>query len=154
MVLLKCKLLVEKAEKPDPQKMPEMRHPATTTAATAAKPLVKSKSSYGSMRASRASRSGSSSSTSSTSSRDHHHQPLQQQQLPAAHFHSTPLKCVMLLLCSALGLGSNYCYHSPAALKNQLQQHFSAELQKDQFEVLFVSFPLNDLAYSYCCLPV
>lgn len=57
-----------------------------------------------------------------------------------AYVHSTALKCLVLTLCSALALGSNFCYHSPAALKNQLQQHFSARLKKDQFEVLFVSF--------------
>lgn len=121
---------------------PESRDGARTTT----RPLVKSKSSYGSMRGSRASLSRSSSSTSSTNGKDQHHlhQPSSSQQQPqlAAYVHSTSLKCVVLLLCSALGFGSNYCFHSPAALKNQLQQHFSSELQKDQFEVLFVSFPL------------
>lgn len=53
--------------------------------------------------------------------------------------HAASLKYVVLLLCSALSLGSSYCYHSPAALKNQLQQHFSSQLTKNEFEVLFVS---------------
>uniref|UniRef100_K3X0A8 Lysosomal dipeptide transporter MFSD1 n=1 Tax=Globisporangium ultimum (strain ATCC 200006 / CBS 805.95 / DAOM BR144) TaxID=431595 RepID=K3X0A8_GLOUD len=53
-----------------------------------------------------------------------------------AHAHAPPLKYVVLLLCSALTLGSTYCYHNPSALKNQLQQHFSATLQKDQYESL------------------
>jgi hypothetical protein len=68
-----------------------------------------------------------------------------------AHAHAPPLKYVVLLLCSALTLGSTYCYHNPSALKNQLQQHFSATLQKDQYEVLFVSFPSSLSMCMLCC---
>ncbi|DAZ99603.1 TPA: hypothetical protein N0F65_001431 [Lagenidium giganteum] len=52
-------------------------------------------------------------------------------------WHNPSLKYIVLVLCSVLAMGSNYCFHNPAALKNQLQQHFSADMSKDEYETLY-----------------
>lgn len=49
------------------------------------------------------------------------------------------LKALVLLLVSSAVFGSSYCFHNPAALKNQLQEHFLGAMEKNEFEVLFVS---------------
>lgn len=50
------------------------------------------------------------------------------------------LKALVLLLACAVNFGSAYCYQNPAALKNQLQEHFvRVDMDKNEFELLFVS---------------
>lgn len=67
------------------------------------------------------------------------------------------LKALVLLLVSSAVFGSSYCFHNPAALKNQLQEHFLGAMEKDEFEVLFVRCRtyrgfLSDRAVLICCL--
>ncbi|TMW66094.1 hypothetical protein Poli38472_003859 [Pythium oligandrum] len=65
------------------------------------------------------------------------HSDLHAQDALAPRPARTLQKALVLFLCSALGFGSNYCFHNPAALKNQLQQHFNEAMGKNEYEVLF-----------------
>jgi hypothetical protein len=48
------------------------------------------------------------------------------------------IRWVVLVLSCILMIGNYYCFDNPAALKSQLQQHFS-QFPKDRYEFLFVS---------------
>ncbi|OQR97464.1 Major Facilitator Superfamily (MFS) [Achlya hypogyna] len=48
-----------------------------------------------------------------------------------------PMRWLVLVLSCTLMIGNYYCFDNPAALKSQLQQHFSGELPADRFEFLF-----------------
>uniref|UniRef100_M4BTA4 Uncharacterized protein n=1 Tax=Hyaloperonospora arabidopsidis (strain Emoy2) TaxID=559515 RepID=M4BTA4_HYAAE len=47
------------------------------------------------------------------------------------------VRWLVLFLSCLLMIGNYYCFDNPAALKSQLQQHFSA-IPKDRYEFLFV----------------
>jgi hypothetical protein len=48
-----------------------------------------------------------------------------------------PVRWLVLLLSCLLMIGNYYCFDNPAALKSQLQQHFS-HIPKARYEFLFV----------------
>lgn len=48
-----------------------------------------------------------------------------------------PVRWLVLLLSCLLMIGNYYCFDNPAALKSQLQQHFS-QFPKQRYEFLFV----------------
>jgi hypothetical protein len=65
--------------------------------------------------------------------------PAPQEEMHTAYDQPFFMKATVLMLSSTLAIGSNYCYHNPGALKNQLQEHFSSTYSADEYEILFVS---------------
>lgn len=52
------------------------------------------------------------------------------------------VRWLVLFLSCVLMIGNYYCFDNPAALKSQLQQHFS-NIPKDRYEFLFVRLSLQ-----------
>jgi hypothetical protein len=79
-------------------------------------------------------------------------QPAGKLATPSQRRYHRVVQATVLLLSSALAFGSNFCYHNPAALKNQLQQHFSYTVEKNEFEMLFVRGQKPTLSCTIGCM--